>query len=60
MAEEEFDGWLRGCLDSAGVDGEVFSGYISGTLNTLEGSTPSEIQESLLEILQSCLVSGTW
>ena len=50
--------WLRGYLDSAGVDGEVFSGYITGTLSTLEGSSEAEIQESLLEVLQSCVVRG--
>lgn len=58
MAEhgESFDSWLAGRLDSAGTDGEVFSGYISGTLDSLDGATSSEVEESLLEILQSCLV----
>lgn len=52
----EFEGWLSGCLDSAGVDAEVFGGYISGTLNTLEGATDADIEEALLEVLQGCMV----
>lgn len=57
MASLDFGPWLTGVLDSAGIDGEVFGGYISGTLDTLEGATFSEVEESLLETLQGCLVS---
>ena len=49
--------WLRELLDSYGADGEVFGEYISGTLNTMEDSPEDEIYESLLEILQGCVVS---
>ena len=52
-----FDCWLSGRLDLAGVDGEVFSSYISGTLSSMDGASDSEVGESLLEILQGCLVS---
>ena len=57
MEEQNFDTWLSVCLNAAGLDGEVFSGYISGTLGTMEDSSPQEIEESLLDILQGCLVS---
>lgn len=53
---EDFQAWLTERLDAAGTDGEVFSGYISGTLSSLEGAEASEVEESLLEILQGCLV----
>lgn len=53
----EFEQWLRDHLDSHGADGEVFGDYISGTLNTMEESSEEEIFESLLEILQGCVVS---
>ncbi len=53
---EDFESWLTIYLNSAGVDGEVFSSYISGTLSTLEDAPQSEAEESLQEILQSCLV----
>lgn len=52
-----FDSWLSGRLDLAGIDGEVFSSYISGALSSMDGATDGEVQESLLEILQGCLVS---
>lgn len=55
--EGDFDSWLPSYLDSVNVDGEVFAGYISGTLRTLEGAAPNEVEESLLEVLQSCVVS---
>lgn len=54
--DEGFQAWLTERLDMAGTDGDVFSGYISGTLGSLEGAEASEIEESLLEILQGCLV----
>ena len=53
---EGFESWLTERLNSAGVDGDVFSSYISGTLATLDGAAASEVQESLLEILHGCLV----
>ena len=54
----EFEVWLTERLNAVGVDGEVFSSYISGSLSSLEGSDDAEVEESLLEILQGCLVSG--
>ena len=53
----DFESWLVELLDSVDADGEVYAGYISGTLQTLEGSTPSEIEEALGEILSACLVT---
>lgn len=52
-----FEVWLTSALNAAGIDGEVFSSYISGTLSSLEDAAASEVEESLLEILQGCLVS---
>ena len=54
---EGFESWLTDYLNSAGVDGEVFSSYISGTLSSLQDAPDRETREALQEILQSCLVS---
>ncbi len=54
----EFDGWLSGFLDGLDVDGEVYGGYIGGTLRTLEGAGPDEVEEALSDILTACLVGG--
>ena len=49
--------WLSELLNSVGVDGEVYGGYISGTLATMEGSSQSEMEEALVDILTGCVVS---
>ena len=54
----DFECWLAERLNAAGIDGEVFSGYISGTLSSLEDPSPDETQESLVEILQGCVVGS--
>ena len=54
----DFESWLVELLDSANVDGEIYASYISGTLQTLEGSSLSEIEEALADILSACLVSS--
>ena len=51
-----FDEWLCGVLEVAGVDGEVYGGYISGSLATMEGTTREEIHENVQEILSGCVV----
>ena len=56
MAGNSFEEWLSGVLDAAGADGEVYGGYISGSLGTMEGSSPEEIEETLIEILSVCVV----
>ena len=48
--------WLSELLNSVGVDGEVYGGYISGTLSTMEGSSQSEMEETLVDILTGCVV----
>ena len=48
--------WLSELLNSVGVDGEVYEGYISGTLATMEGSSQSEMEETLVDILTGCVV----
>ena len=53
-----FEVWLTERLNAVGVDGEVFSSYISGSLSSHEGADDAEMEESLLEILHGCLVSG--
>ena len=52
----DFDGWLTELLNSLDVDGEVYSGYISGTLTTLEGTEEEEVEEAMVNILSACLV----
>lgn len=51
-----FDEWLSGVLETAGVDGEVYGGYISGSLATMDGSPREEMLETLNDILSGCLV----
>lgn len=51
-----FETYLSECLNTAGLDGDVYGEYISGTLGTLESSSVDEVEESLLEILQGCVV----
>ena len=43
-----------GALEAAGVDGEVYGGYISGSLAAMEGSAREEIEETVEEILSGC------
>lgn len=51
-----FKTWLCECLNAAGLDGAVYGDYISGALDSLESSSSDEVEESLLEILQGCVV----
>ena len=52
----DFEEWLCGTLEAAGVDGEVYGGYISGSLAAMEGSAREEIEETVEEILSGCVV----
>ena len=52
-----FEDWLCGVLEAAGADGEVYGGYIGGSLATMEGSSREEMEETLQEILSVCVVS---
>ena len=52
-----FEEWLCGVLEGAGADGEVYGGYISGSLAAMNGSPREEIQETVEEILSGCVVS---
>ena len=54
-----FDEWLCEVLESAGVDGEVYGGYISGSLATMTGSPREDVEETVQDILSGCLVSHT-
>ena len=56
MAGSRFEQWLSDVLDAAGADGEVYGGYISGSLGTMEGSSQEEMEETLMEILSVCVV----
>lgn len=56
MASSSFEEWLCGVLESAGVDGEVYGGYISGSLATMAGSPREEVEETVQDILSGCLV----
>ncbi len=58
MAVPDFEGWLSDFLEGLNVDGEVYGGYISGTLRTLEGAGPDEAEEALSDILTACIVGG--
>lgn len=51
-----FEEWLCGVLEAAEADGEVYGGYISGSLATMEGATREEIHENVQEILSGCVV----
>lgn len=53
MASPSVESWLEERLNAAGADGEVFGSYIYGTLKS---SSPEEVEEALLEILQGCVV----
>ncbi len=57
MAVLDFRSWLSESLNAAGVDGDVFGDYISGTLDTLEGDSTEEVIECVVEILEGCMVS---
>lgn len=57
-SEPKFDEWLLDYLEGLNVDGEVYGGYISGTLRMLEGAGPDEAEEALSDILSACLVGG--
>ena len=54
----DFEKFLRDALDDAGVDGEVYGGYISGSLGAMEGSPSSDIETMLQETLSVCLVGS--
>ena len=54
-----FQEWLCGVLEDGGVDGEVYGGYISGSLAAIGGSSREEVQETLEETLSGCLVRVT-
>ena len=56
MALAEFEEWLCGVLESAGADGEVYGGYISGTLAAMSGSPSEETEEAIRDILSASLV----
>lgn len=51
------DEWLCSVLETGGVDGEVYGGYICGSLSTMSGSDREEIVETIQDILSGCLVS---
>lgn len=55
-SSSDFEEWLCGVLEAAGADGEVYGGYISGSLATMEGATREEIHENVQEILSGCVV----
>lgn len=55
-SSSDFGEWLCGVLEAAGADGEVYGGYISGSLATMEGATREEICENVQEILSGCVV----
>ena len=57
MASSPFEEWVCGVLEAAGVDGEVYGGYISGSLATIEGSLREEIEETIQDILSGSLVT---
>ena len=52
-----FEEWLCGVLEAAGVDGEVYGGYIGGSLATMGGCPREEIEETVNEVLAGCMVS---
>ena len=52
-----FEEWLCGVLEAAGVDGEVYGGYISGSLAAMGGCPREEIEETVSEVLAGCMVS---
>ena len=53
----EFDLWLIELLHTLDVDGEVYGGYISGTLGAMDDVPQGEIEEVLVDILMGCVVS---
>ena len=57
MARAGFDLWLIELLHSLDVDGEVYGGYISGTLEAMDDVAQGEIEEALVDILIGCVVS---
>ena len=56
MASSAFSDWLCVVLETAGVDGEVYGGYISGSLAAMTGSPREDVEETVQDILSGCLV----
>ena len=54
--EDDFVDWLTGLFNGLGLDGDVYGSYIGGTLSSLGDASLGEVEESLEEILDSCLV----
>ena len=52
-----FSIWLEGVLDSLNMEKEVYVGYITGTLEALDGCPAVEMESSIAEVLSSCVVS---
>ncbi|CAI8029094.1 Coiled-coil domain-containing protein 43 [Geodia barretti] len=55
MASSAFSDWLCVVLETAGVDGEVYGGYISGSLAAMTGSPREDVEETVQDILSGCL-----
>ena len=56
MTSSTFEEWLCGVLEAAGADGEVYGGYISGSLAAMTASSREEIEETVQDILSGLLV----